>query len=94
MPEHVWSRKKLGFSCSDTPLVKGGIIRLGSRLIRESPTDYLFKKAQIMKLLENHVNYKADNSRKLWTILTFMIWHQIYIEKQYEPRKILQYAVN
>ena len=24
-----------------------------------------------------------DNSRKLWTILIFMIWHQIYVEKAY-----------
>ena len=27
---------------------------------------------------------KKDNSRKLWTILVFMIWHKIYIEGAYD----------
>ncbi|MDV7767546.1 MULTISPECIES: asparagine synthase (glutamine-hydrolyzing) [unclassified Peribacillus] len=96
VPEHVWSRKKLGFPVPIRHWLKDELYDWAVKLIQESPTDYLFNKPQIMKLLENHVNNKTDNSRKLWTILTFMIWHQIYIEKQYEPRpqKTLQYAVN
>jgi len=31
--------------------------------------------------VEDHAADKRDNSRKLWTILIFMIWHRIYIEK-------------
>lgn len=87
-------QKEVGFPVPIRHWLKDELYDWSVRLIQESPTDYLFNKAQIMKLLENHVNNKEDTSRKLWTILTFMIWHQIYIEKQYEPQKLLQYAVN
>ncbi|PJN87258.1 asparagine synthase (glutamine-hydrolyzing) [Bacillus sp. mrc49] len=96
VPEHVWSRKKLGFPVPIRHWLKDELYDWAVKLIHESQTDYLFNKQQIMQLLENHVNDKMDNSRKLWTILTFMIWHQIYIEKQDElqPQRTLQYAVN
>ncbi|AOH54421.1 asparagine synthase (glutamine-hydrolyzing) [Peribacillus muralis] len=96
VPEHVWSRKKLGFPVPIRHWLKDELYDWSVKLIHESQTDYLFNKQQILKLLENHVNGKMDNSRKLWTILTFMIWHQIYVEKQDElqPQRSLQYAVN
>ncbi|KWW17646.1 asparagine synthetase B [Peribacillus simplex] len=96
VPEHVWSRKKLGFPVPIRHWLKDELYDWAVKLIHESQTDYLFNKQQIMQLLENHVNDKMDNSRKLWTILTFMIWHQLYIEKQDElqPQRTLQYAVN
>jgi asparagine synthase (glutamine-hydrolysing) len=54
------------------------------KLINDSQTDYLFNKEEIYTLLADHVIEKRDNSRKLWSIFTFMIWHQIYIEKVYQ----------
>ncbi|MGE6378175.1 asparagine synthase (glutamine-hydrolyzing) [Peribacillus muralis] len=96
VPEHVWSRKKLGFPVPIRHWLKDELYDWSVKLIHESQTDYLFNKQQILKLLENHVNGKMDNSRKLWTIFTFMIWHQIYVEKQddLQPQRTLQYAVN
>lgn len=87
-------QKEVGFPVPIRHWLKDELYDWSVRLIQESPTDYLFNKAQIIELLENHVNNKADNSRKLWTILTFMTWHQIYIEKRYEPQKNSQYVVN
>ncbi|MCK1992367.1 asparagine synthase (glutamine-hydrolyzing) [Peribacillus muralis] len=96
VPEHVWSRKKLGFPVPIRHWLKDELYDWAVRLIHDSQTDYLFNKQQIMELLENHVNNKRDNSRKIWTILTFMIWHQIYVENQVEhqPEKVLHYAFN
>jgi asparagine synthase (glutamine-hydrolysing) len=34
-----------------------------------------------MQLLEDHKNNVRDNSRKVWTVLVFMLWHQNYIEQ-------------
>ena len=34
----------------------------------------------MIKLLDDHRNGKADNSRKIWTIYSFLIWYQVYFE--------------
>jgi asparagine synthase (glutamine-hydrolysing) len=84
VPEHVWNRKKLGFPVPIRHWLKDELYDWAIQLIQNSPTDYLFDKQQVLNLLDNHVNNKMDNSRKLWTIFTFMIWHQIYVEKIYK----------
>ncbi len=39
-----------------------------------------FNTKEILKLLEQHKNGKADNSRKIWTIYTFLVWYAQYFE--------------
>ena len=41
-----------------------------------------FKTKEILKLLSDHKNGKRDNSRKIWTIYTFLIWYQEYFVKR------------
>ncbi|MGZ4163550.1 MAG: asparagine synthase (glutamine-hydrolyzing), partial [Tumebacillaceae bacterium] len=40
----------------------------------------LINKKYVMQLLEDHKNGVRDNARKVWTVLVFMMWHQIYVE--------------
>lgn len=98
VPEHVWSRKKLGFPVPIRHWLKAELYDWAKQLIHNSPTDYIFNKQEILKLLDNHVQDKMDNSRKLWTILIFMVWHQIYVEHLYDfdlsKQKIGQLAMN
>ncbi|KMY52526.1 asparagine synthase [Bacillus sp. FJAT-27231] len=84
VPDHVLNRKKLGFPVPIRHWLKGELYEWASLLIRLSEVDYIFDKQEVYLLLEEHVTNKKDNSRKLWTILTFMIWHQIYIERAYD----------
>ena len=41
-----------------------------------------FNVKKIVKLLENHKNGKRDNSRKIWTIYSFLVWYQEYFVKR------------
>ena len=41
-----------------------------------------FKVDKIIKLLEDHKNGKRDNSRKIWTIYSFLIWYKEYFVKR------------
>ena len=41
-----------------------------------------FDTKRIIKLLENHRKGKRDNSRKIWTIYSFLIWYQEYFVKR------------
>lgn len=39
-----------------------------------------FNEPILLKLLDDHKNGKADNSRKIWTIYTFLIWYNVFFE--------------
>lgn len=87
VPDHVVNRKKLGFPVPIRHWLKEEMYEWAIETIQTSGTDYLFKKQEVMRLLQDHVENKKDNSRKLWTILVFMIWHQIYVEGIYDVEK-------
>ena len=41
-----------------------------------------FNVKEIIKLLEEHKKGKRDNSRKIWTIYSFLVWYQEYFIKR------------
>lgn len=46
-----------------------------------SPTaEKYFDTAALIKLLDLHKSGKADVSRKIWTVYTFLVWHKQYFE--------------
>jgi len=87
VPEHVLNRKKLGFPVPIRHWLKAEMNEWAKTIIRESDTDYLLNKKYVLQLLEDHWQGKADNSRKIWTVLMFMVWHQVYVEKKYSFEK-------
>ncbi|ARP41900.1 Putative asparagine synthetase [Geobacillus thermodenitrificans] len=84
VPDHVLNRKKLGFPVPIRHWLRNEMYDWARRLIYESETDHLFHKDVLYRLLDEHAQQKADHSRKLWTVLAFMIWHQVYVEKKYD----------
>ncbi|KLD58497.1 hypothetical protein WP50_25730 [Lactiplantibacillus plantarum] len=53
------------------------------QIINDSQTDQYFNKDYFLKLLDDHKAGVRDNSRKLWTVLTFMMWHRLYVESDH-----------
>ncbi|MDC3412415.1 asparagine synthase (glutamine-hydrolyzing) [Aquibacillus sp. 3ASR75-11] len=84
VPDHVLDRKKLGFPVPIRHWLKNELYDWAKRLIQESQTDYLLHKNYVSALLEDHCKGKGDFSRKIWTVLMFMLWHQLYVEKKYD----------
>ncbi len=37
-------------------------------------------------MLDEHRCGTADHSRRLWTVLIFMLWHAIFVEHSVVPR--------
>ncbi len=83
VPDHVLNRKKLGFPVPIRHWLKAEMNDWAKKIIRESGTDHLINKSYLLKLLDDHCLGKADHSRKIWTVLMFMVWHQVYIEHVY-----------
>ncbi|HHP1053521.1 asparagine synthase (glutamine-hydrolyzing) [Bacillus cereus] len=84
VPDHVLDRKKLGFPVPIRHWLKDEMYDWALNIIKESKTEHLIDKKYVLNLLEAHRTDKGDHSRKIWTVLTFMVWHQIYREHTYD----------
>ncbi len=83
VPAHVVDRKKLGFPVPLRVWLKDELYEWSVTVLENSEAaGQWFHMAYVRRLLEDHRNGKRDNSRKLWTILVFLVWHDVYEEKR------------
>ncbi|MCM3456049.1 asparagine synthase (glutamine-hydrolyzing) [Heyndrickxia oleronia] len=87
VPDHVLNRKKLGFPVPIRHWLKNEMNDWAKQIIHESATDHIINKHYVLNLLEEHCQGKMDHSRKIWTVLVFMIWHAVYVEEKYDFQK-------
>ncbi|WP_243129235.1 asparagine synthetase B family protein [Hathewaya massiliensis] len=80
LPMDLINRKKLGYPVPIRVWLKNELYPWATSLIKESHTEKYINKDYVIKLLEEHRKGYLDNSRKIWTILIFMLWHKIFIE--------------
>ncbi|MDY5577569.1 MAG: asparagine synthase (glutamine-hydrolyzing) [Lachnospiraceae bacterium] len=83
IPEATANKKKLGFPVPIRVWLKEDKYynKVLEKLTGETAGQY-FDTDALRKLMEDHREGKADNSRKIWAIYVFLIWHEIYIESE------------
>ncbi|MCQ4119000.1 asparagine synthase (glutamine-hydrolyzing) [Rhodococcus tibetensis] len=87
VPGHVLHRAKLGFPVPLRHWLRGTeLFDWAHEQIAASGTDHLLDKAAVAKMLNDHRDGVSDHSRRLWTVLTFMVWHGIFVEHRIEPK--------
>lgn len=82
IPQHIVNKKKLGFPTPIRVWLKEDIGEVVRQTINEAQVDELINKDYSIKLLDSHVKGHNDNSRKIWAIYAFCLWHQIFIENK------------
>jgi asparagine synthase (glutamine-hydrolysing) len=85
IPPHVLNRPKLGFPVPIRHWLKDVMYEWARAIITESQADELIDRAVALRLLETHREGPHDYSRKIWTILVFLIWHGIFVEGRITP---------
>lgn len=85
IPEYVIDRKKLGFPVPLRVWLRDELYDWANNVLKESETDYLLEKRYCQNLLYEHARGIRDNSRKIWAIIIFMIWHRIFLEEHTIP---------
>ncbi|MBG9818706.1 asparagine synthase (glutamine-hydrolyzing) [Bacillus safensis] len=88
VPDHVLNRKKLGFPVPIRHWLKNEMNAWAKDIIKNSQTDEYINKEYVLDLLNEHCAGKGDHSRKIWTVLIFMIWHSIYVERSIDPEQL------
>jgi asparagine synthase (glutamine-hydrolysing) len=85
VPPHVLERRKLGFPVPIRHWLKDEMYDWARAIIDASGTDHLLDRAAVRTMLDAHRAGPHDYSRKLWTLLVFMIWHGIFVEDRIRP---------
>ena len=82
MPEKVASRKKLGFPVPTREWLKQEkYYNIVKKEFESEIAKKYFVTEEIVKLLDEHIQLKKDNSRKIWTIYVFLIWYKQFFEE-------------
>lgn len=87
VPAHVLHRRKLGFPVPMRHWLAGDeLYGWAQQTIKESQTEDIFDKPAVLEMLKEHRDGVSDHSRRLWTVLAFMIWHGIFVEDRIHPQ--------
>jgi len=79
LPEESASRRKLGFPVPIRVwLREEKYYNLVKDAFNSAAAEQFFKSDKLMDILEAHKSGKADYSRKIWTVYTFLVWHRVY----------------
>ncbi|MFT8394883.1 asparagine synthase (glutamine-hydrolyzing) [Propionibacterium sp.] len=85
VPAHVLHRRKLGFPVPIRVYLRGESYAWARDIINNAGTEEFIDPAAVMKLLDDHRKGVADHSRRIWTVLVFMLWYDIFVNKTVQP---------
>jgi asparagine synthase (glutamine-hydrolysing) len=85
VPPHVLNRAKLGFPVPIRHWLRDEMYTWARDIIRDSQTDHLLDLVAVQRMLDEHRAGTTDHSRRIWTLLVFMIWHGLFVEQRIHP---------
>lgn len=81
LPELTAKKDKLGFPVPIRVWLKEDkYYNTVKETFLSAAADKYFNTKELLKLLDIHKSGKADVSRKIWTVYTFLVWHKEYFE--------------
>lgn len=86
MPKEVADKKKLGFPVPTRVWLKEEpYYSIVKEAFQSKTAKEYFHTEKLVRLLDKHRQGKRDNSRKIWTIYTFLVWHKQFFENEVRP---------
>ena len=85
VPAHVLHRRKLGFPVPIRHWLRDEMFDWAREIVRDSQADHLVDLAAVNRMLDAHRAGPVDHSRRIWTLLVFLLWHGIFVEERIRP---------
>jgi asparagine synthase (glutamine-hydrolysing) len=85
VPAHVLDRPKLGFPVPIRHWLRAELHDWARGIVADAQADHLVDLAAVRALLDEHRTGPVDHSRRLWTLLVFLLWHGIFVERRIRP---------
>ncbi|OBK17262.1 asparagine synthase (glutamine-hydrolyzing) [Mycobacterium asiaticum] len=87
VPAHVLNRPKLGFPVPIRHWLRAGELQEWAyEMVGSSQAGHLVELAAVRRMLDEHRVGTSDHSRRLWTMLIFMLWHAVFVEHSVIPQ--------
>ena len=80
IPDIVLDRPKLGFPVPMADWLRNDLKDWAMDLIENSPVDEYINKDYVRDLYAKHLEGIKDYKSEIWAVITFMLWHKVYIE--------------
>lgn len=82
-PPQTANKKKLGFPVPIRVWLKEDkYYELVKNTFKSKDSEKFFNTDKLVALLDDHREGKYDNSRKIWTVFTFLVWYDVYFNKE------------
>ena len=80
LPESLLNQPKMGFAIPLDNWLRGSLKKWAEEQldIKQLRSDWMFKPSEINRLWNEHQNFKANNSYKLWNIIMIKSWLSYY----------------
>ena len=86
LPKAAAERAKLGFPVPIGHWLTGESYGFAEQLLREAQTDEWINREEALRLLEGlRAGEPGVEWRHLWVLIVFSLWHQIFVERAYDP---------
>ena len=86
LPQAAAERAKLGFPVPLGYWLRGGMYGFAEQVVRTAQTGQWLNKGAALDILRR---FRADDPevtwRQVWLLVVFSLWHQIYVERVYDP---------
>jgi len=86
LPKAVAEREKLGFPVPIGHWLKGEEGEFARKVLLEAQTEEWIDRSAALDLLRRFGAGRSDVTwRQVWVLVVFSLWHQIYVERVYDP---------
>jgi asparagine synthase (glutamine-hydrolysing) len=86
LPKSVAERPKLAFPVPISFWLKGEAGEFADRVLRQAQTEEWIDRTAALRLLRRFRTGEPDVTwRQIWVLIVFSLWHQIYVERVYDP---------
>jgi len=85
VPAHVLHRRKLGFPVPIRHWLRDEMFDWAREIVRDSQADHLVDLTAVNRMMDAHRAGPVDHSRRIWTLLVFLLWHGIFVEERIRP---------
>jgi asparagine synthase (glutamine-hydrolysing) len=86
LPKAAAERAKLGFPVPIGHWLTGDGYEFADRVLRQAQTDEWIDRKEALRLLEAlRAGEPGVEWRHVWVLIVFSLWHQIFVERAYDP---------
>jgi len=86
LPTAAVERAKLGFPVPIGHWLTGESYEFAERVLREAQTEEWINRTEALRLLEAlRKGEPGVEWRHVWVLIVFSLWHQIFVERAYDP---------